>query len=149
SLVHFDAEEPLDPAKDPVGSVPELPEPGFFNNLLLSWRFSNVESYSNSISAEWGWSSSLALRLRSPLLSADVSSVDMPWAFTGYLPIWFLANHVLAARYSGGVGWADYGRRGLFILGGIPEQDIVQTLLDGFGISGAIMRGYPLVAAFG
>lgn len=149
-VTRYAAAEPFEVDHDPLGTSPRYPELGFFNTLSLSWSMYDVESYHYSISPELGYVLSGSATLRAPFLGADYTSFDLGWSATGYLPNPLLDAHVFALRYSGGIGWADYRRRGLFVIGGIPQEfDFVQALVQGYGVGGAMLRGYPQIATFG
>lgn len=141
--------EPLQIHHDPLDNAVRLPELGFFNSLQLSWSFSDVESYFYSISPELGFRLGLGLRWVSPLLGADYDALDVTYSAGAYVPNPWLAGHVLALQIRGGVTFGNYGRRGIWVLGGVPEQDIVSALIDGFGVSGSLLRGYLPGSFFG
>jgi len=149
-VAHFAVRDSLPRAEDPLARSTVLPEGGFFNSLWLSWSFARLKSFAESISTAWGWVVSTSLRLRSPLLGSEYQSFDISAAAQLYLPMPWPDNHVWALRLAGGVGWADYRRRGLYALGGIGEQDLVRTLMEQVGgVGGALLRGYPVAAFWG
>ncbi|MDX9722296.1 MAG: BamA/TamA family outer membrane protein [Myxococcota bacterium] len=150
AATYFSLAEPLELVLDPLASPVVYPELGWFNSLRMGWSHSALDASDEAISTELGYTLSLSLGARSPLLGASVSSFETSMAASTYLPMPWLAHHVLAFHAAGAMGWADYRRRGLFVLGGIPPQDIVQTFVDGLGgVGGVHLRGYPQIAAYG
>jgi len=151
NLTHYAPSEPLPSvvARDPIGPLPRFPELGYFNNVRLGWSFGSLDSFPASVSTESGFSLGLSVGMRSPLVGSDFSSFDVSYQSALYLQNPWLDNHVFAIRLAGGVGWADYNRRGLFIVGGIPEQDLVMALINQFGVGSAQLRGYDVVDSYG
>ncbi len=84
-------------------------------------------------------------------LGADLAAHELGSEFTlqsftaqlvGYVPLPWLAHHVLAVSAAGGLSGGTYPRRGLFFTGGFFETSLLDTLLYGTMQSGFVLRGY-------
>ncbi len=67
----------------------------------------------------------------------------MPWS-----PKW-LRNHVLSLAYSGGISGGDLNHRGLYALGGYPQQDLLKSIYDFSRPGSATLRGFGYSALVG
>ena len=128
---------------------PDLPQVGILSGLTLGLSYRSTERYAHSISNELGRAISISLRLNHEVFGSDYQSTTVSWAWTEYLPMPWLHDHVLALRYGGGIGGGDQARRGVFFVGGFPEQDVLRTLFDIGRPGGVYLRGYPPGAVYG
>ena len=128
---------------------PRLPQVGILSGLTLGLSYSNVERYAYSVSAESGRAISVGVSVFHPALGSDYQTTTLSWAWTEYLDIPWFEDHVLALRLGGGVSVGNLSRRGVFFVGGFPEQDVLRTLFDVIRPGGVYLRGYPPGAAYG
>ena len=128
---------------------PQLPEVGLLAGVGLSLSYSSIERYAHSISAEKGRSLSLSLRVDHPALGSDHESVQLVYAWTEYIDLPWLDDHVAALRLGGGIAGGELKRRGFFFIGGFPEQDLLDALLNSTPVGGVFLRGYPRGAVYG
>ena len=128
---------------DPGSTEPYFPLEGNLGSMYTSLSFDNTESYSYSVTTERGISAATELRLSSPLLGSNWTEYNIKWRLTGYLPMPWLNHHVLKGLVKG--GWAG-GRKAYmrkFSVGGYPDQDIIADLIEGVGMAGTFLRGFP------
>ncbi len=128
---------------------PDLPRVGIMSGVTLGLGYRSVSRYAHSISNEQGRFVSISMRFNHELLGSDYQSTSVSWAWTEYLPMPWLQDHVLALRYGGGIAAGDRARRGVFFVGGFPEQDVLRTLFDIARPGGVFLRGYPPGAVWG
>ena len=127
----------------PDNLSPHLPEEGILSGVSLGLSYSNVERYAQSISAEKGRSIYVNLSVFHPTFGSDYQSTTITWAWTEYVDLPWADDHVLALRLGGGVGVGNLSRRGVFFVGGFPEQDVLRTLFGMDRPGGVYLRGYP------
>ncbi len=128
---------------DPGSTEPYFPEEGNLGSVYTSLSFDNTESYGYSVTTEQGWQAATEMRLSSPIIGSNWTEYQVKWRLTRYNRLYFLDHHVVKLGYRG--GWA--GGRETFLrkfgIGGYPDQDIFADLLDGVGMGGNYLRGYP------
>lgn len=136
---------PLDP------SLPQVsrPERGQLSGVSLGFSYGRLYGYRYSVSAEKGRSLGLYLSLYTPVLGSDFQLLTVTWSWIEYLPMPWLEHHVLALRLAGGITRGDLGRRGFYTVGGLPNQELLQALIDVAPVGGAYLRGYPAAALWG
>jgi hypothetical protein len=95
----------------------------------------------------------LSLGLGARFLGSNYDVWALSWRWNEWLPMpWgpkWLRNHVLSLSYAGGISGGDLRRRGLFFLGGYPEQDLLRAIYDFSRPGGAPLRGYPYGSELG
>ena len=128
---------------DPSSTEPYFPKEGNLGTIWTSLSFDATDSYGYSVTTEQGWAAATELRLSSPLVGSNWTEYQVKWRLTKYTRLLFLDHHVLKAQVRG--GWA--GGRDTFLrrfsVGGHPDQDLFADLLEGVGIGGNFLRGYP------
>jgi hypothetical protein len=122
---------------------PRLPEVGLLAGFTVGLGYRSVERYAHSISNERGRFISLSLRVDHPSLGSDFESVQLTYAWTEYIDIPWFNDHVVALRLGGGVAGGNLSRRGIFFIGGFPEQDLLRSFFDSTRVGGVFLRGYP------
>ena len=128
---------------------PVLPNVGVLSGLTTGLSYRNVNRYAFSISSAEGRQINLNLRVNNTALGSDYDSVQFTWAWAEYVDLPWLSHHVLALRLAGGLGRGDNTRRGLFFIGGFPEQNLIDTIIDIAPLGGAYLRGYAPGTFFG
>ena len=133
----------------PGQASPRLPEVGLLSGLTARLSYSSVQRFPESISDASGRALSVGIRVDSEYLGSDFRSTELTWSWAEYFPLPWFQNHVLALRYGGGVARGDFKRRGLFAIGGFPEQNILDALLEQLALGGNFLRGYAPGALYG
>lgn len=130
-----------------------FPSLGRFARVSLGYTYSNVRSFSYSISPERGLAASLALSGLSKGLGGDYEQIIFSAAFRYYLSMpWrtkHFTNHVLAMRFGLSVGGGpDLGE--VFRLGGTAGSSALTTTTQNFsqlrGLSTGGLTGTGLVS---
>jgi hypothetical protein len=128
---------------DPSSTQPFFPTEGNLGTAWASLSFDTTDSYGYSVTTEQGWAAATELRLSSPLLGSNWTEYQVKWRLAKYTRLRFLDHHVLKTQLRG--GWA--GGRDTFLrrfsVGGYPDQELFADLLEGVGIGGNFLRGYP------
>lgn len=128
---------------DPNEPPPSYPELGFRSEVRLAWSYSDVERYGYDISPSNGRSFGFQIALAHPLLGSRFTIVELTWNIRQYLPMPWAEHHVLALAYTGGISGGDLGRRGTFAIGGFPDGNPINGLINGQIFGGVALRGYP------
>ena len=127
---------------EPGELSPTLPSSGRLLGVSVGVSYSNVLRYRWSISAEEGRRLTFGVQVNHPDLGSDFRSVRVSWTWSEYLHVPRLDNHAIALRLAGGISQGDPVRRGLFAIGGFPEQNLIQAIVDTAPIGGQYLRGY-------
>lgn len=125
---------------EPDGVRHRLPSARTDLGITTAWSYDNTETYTLSVVPELGRRLSSSFTLRPPLADGDPMPWALRWSWTEYLPALWVDHHVWALRVQGGVS-GGAGRQS-FSLGGIPERDLVDDILNQQGIGGAQLRGF-------
>jgi len=128
---------------------PRLPEVGVLAGLTLSLSYRTVERYAHSISSEKGRVISIGMRVDHSSLGSDYRSTQVSYGWTEYIDLPWADDHVIALRLGGGIAAGDLSRRGIFFIGGFPEQDLLSAVIDATRVGGVYLRGYPPGMVFG
>jgi hypothetical protein len=107
--------------------------------------FSTVRGTTFGVGSQSGFDGSVGLRIDDPILGATYRNFTISYAADRFQRLSFLGDTpVLSARLVGGLRAGDIIRVGGFGLGGVPAQDVVQSLVNSqrAGSSG-YLRGYP------
>jgi hypothetical protein len=111
--------------------------------------FSKVRAQTFSTGATDGFDASVSLRLDHPAFGSDYHAITVTWAADTYQRLWGVTP-VLAARYTAGVRAGDNVRNNGFALGGVPAQDVAQSIVDSTrAASIGYLHGYPARSAVG
>ncbi len=131
-----------------ISDDPFQPLPGLrdltLSTFSVSWRFSQVRTFAESISPASGHALDITLRLNDPLLGSDLRVLEISGHWTGYFTMPWLQHHVVAARISLGASTGDSRGRGVFVLGGLPIRDVFSDLLGNIRVGADVIRGYPV-----
>ncbi|MDX9999716.1 MAG: hypothetical protein RBU30_00325 [Polyangia bacterium] len=148
-LQRFAPAQATESPPDPGASLTSAPERGLLSGATMAISYSRIFGYRYSVSPERGRSLSLSMGYYDPALGSDYRILSASWSWTEYLPMPWLANHVLAIRLAGGFSRGNLQRRGFYSVGGLPYQDLLQAIIDAAPIGGAYLRGYPAGAQWG
>jgi hypothetical protein len=135
-------------APDPSAQLTYWPEKGILSTVGMRLSYARLYSYRYSVSPEKGRTLGVALGVTDEAIGADFHTIGVSWWWVEYVPMpW--KSHVLALRLAGGISRGNLARRAIFAVGGLPEQDLLQSLLNQAPVGGAYLRGYPPGAAWG
>jgi len=148
-LFYMTPEEEIKTPVDPNAAMLVLPDMGWLSGFELGWSFSNVHGSTFGISAEQGGTIWVGGNFDLPALGSDYTQISISYGLAGYRKIPFLKHHVLAIRFAGGYGSSTFSRRGVFVVGGFPEEDILMDIVNMTRMFSVALRGYPPAAAWG
>jgi len=140
---YVDNLEPFQGRLDPNDPPPDFPELGFNSQVRVGWSYSDVERYGYDISPSNGRTFGFEVALAHPIFGSRYTTVELTWFLRQYLRMPWLQHHVLAIAYGGGISGGDIGRRGTFAVGGFPEANPAEQLLNQQVLGGVALRGYP------
>jgi hypothetical protein len=129
---------------DPNMRVPVKPVTDYIQTGTgVRLAFSNVRSVAFGVGPSSGFDASLGMRLDTPALGAKYRNVTASYTMTAYRRLWG-ATPTLIARATGAYRASDQARTGTYGLGGIPQQDIIDAIVNSTR-AGQIgfLRGYP------
>lgn len=131
-------------APDPNDSLPRKPETDVaLAGLALRFSYSDTQGYVFGLGPQLGRSLSLSMRLNHPALGSDFRSLNLDYRFETYYRLPFGKTPVLSLRVNGGIRVSDRARTSRFSLGGVPEQDLVVSILESLRTgSTGFLRGY-------
>ncbi len=141
------------PVPAPFERIPVLPEVGRVAGFGLSFNYNSTRRFQYSISAEGGRDLSLSVGIGSRYLGSSFEVQTFSWRWFEYISMpWkpkVMRNQVLVLGYSGGLSGGDLKHRGLFYLGGYPQQNLLTSLYDFSRPGSASLRGYPYASVAG
>lgn len=128
---------------DPNQRVPSIPATDYLQaGVAARVAFSSVRSWIYSLGPTTGFDASLSLRYDDPAIGATYHNVTFSYAFDRYVRLWG-KTPVLAIRAQGALRAGDLVRGGSFALGGLPAQDVVQSIVNSTRVaSTGYLRGY-------
>ena len=114
-----------------------------FAGLALRWNYSDTRGAIYTVGAQDGQAFSASLRLDHPALGSDGRALSLGYRWETYRKLPWSPTSSVAVQVAGGIRTSSSGNPGNFSLGGVPEQDVVQSILDSAraGTSG-YLRGY-------
>ncbi|WP_428267471.1 hypothetical protein [Haliangium sp.] len=135
---------------DPNQLLPRLVDDARFAGLALRWNYSDARGYTYAVGAQEGQSMGASLRLDHPALGSDARALVLSWRWEGFRELPWAPTASLSLRVAGGLRIDARGRPGVFVLGGVPEQNLVQSIIDSSraGTTG-YLRGYARSSASG
>lgn len=135
---------------DPNMRVPTIPNTNYVQaGLGTRLAFSTTRTVTYGIGTQSGFDAAVALRFDHPALGAKYRNVTVSYSSSAAQRLWG-ETPVIAARIGGSFRAGDLVRTGSFALGGLPSQDIAQSIVDStrVGVTG-YLRGYPARAITG
>jgi len=130
---------------DPSDPVPRRPETDVVAaSVGFTWTFSDVQGFNFTVGPQLGNVLSGSLRVLHPNLGSDFNGITLNYRWEHFRQLRFLTDtSVLAVRLAGGLSSTDRRRSGVFVLGGVPAQDIASSIRDTIrtGFTG-YLRGY-------
>ena len=140
-----DFEFPLDPNQ----VAPQFPDTGILSGFTLSWYFSSVRGATYPSGANYGFSLGTDLHLSHSAFGSDYDLLEVHGGGAAYFKMPWARSHSIALRLAGAIGRSDFRSRGIFFLGGFPEQDFLRGLFYGEAMGGAPLRGYEPWSIYG
>ena len=142
TLAHLDKAEPFGGRLDPNDPPPTVPQMGVLAALRFGWYWSDAVRTAFDVTPSEGGSLQLNMSVAHPLLGSQFQAASMTWAVTRFFENPWVEHHVLALRYAGGISGGDLGRRGIFSVGGYPDTNLLDAVLDNIVLVGSALRGY-------
>jgi outer membrane protein assembly factor BamA len=142
SMMQFASDLPMPGSADPASLVTVLPPRGFFADMHLGYAYSNAETNNYAVGAEKGFSVSLGSDLGAHELGSESTLQSFTAQVVGYVPLPWLAHHVLALSAAAGTSAGTYSKRGIFYTGGFFESSLVDAFRYGAMQGGFVLRGY-------
>lgn len=145
--------EKPDDSPDPNDILPRKPVTDFVQSGLgVRFSYSSLDATLHGVGPQTGMDLSLSTRMDLPELGAEYRALTASYSvrWFGQLP-WGLGDAgdgigyrpSVALRLGGSLRTGDLVRTGSFSLGGFPEQDLVQAVIDRTrAASTGILRGY-------
>ncbi len=136
---------------DPSQEVPSLPETDVVvGGVGMSWTYSDIKGTTWTVGPQEGKSFTASVRMDHPSLGSDFHALTLSYRWNSALRLPFGETTVLAWRLAGGISTTDRRRTGVFVLGGVPEQDVPNAIRNTLraGNTG-YLRGFEPRSAFG
>ena len=134
---------------EPLESEPVFAETGLLSGMSLSYSYENKESFPGYVGAASGRALSVSIRANSKVLGSDYNSATVGAGYSEAIANPWVDYHLLALKFSGGMGISDYKVRSLYYIGGPPERDIVDDLIRENRSYGSYVRGYEPMSQAG
>lgn len=130
---------------DPNEAVPRYPATDIdLSAVALRFNYSDTRSTVHTLGAQEGIAMGGSLRLNHPKLGSEFHTLNLRYSFDWYRRLGFLGvTPVFYFHLAGGLETSDRRRSGGFGLGGVPDQDLVRSVVDSLraGRTG-YLRGY-------
>jgi Tol biopolymer transport system component len=137
--VYFD-ETP--PPGAPDGPRPRTPPPPNVGSVALTWTYSDIRRFRDSVSGEDGQSIALQLSGANALSLSPLNLYEIAFAARVYRPVPGLSRHVVSLLVEGGFAQGERLRRTNFRLGGIADRDFTRDIISQVRFGDGILRGY-------
>lgn len=136
---------------DPNDALPRLPESDLaLAGVALRFSYSDTQGFIYTLGPQLGKAINLSMRLDDPILGSEFRSLNLDYRFQSYYKLPFGQTPVLSFRIAGGIRTSNRARVSRFSLGGVPQQDVVTSLLNNAraGNTG-FLRGFEARTAVG
>ena len=132
-------------APDPNQRVPVLPVTDYLEaGVGVRMSYSNVRSLIFGLGPYTGFDASTSLRVDHPAFGSANRAITVSYTFDTYQNLWS-PRTMLALRVTGAMRAGDLVHGGGFGLGGVPPQDVAQSIVDSSRASSiGYLRGYPI-----
>ena len=136
---------------DPNDPLPRLPETDIaLAGVALRFSYSDTQGFIYTLGPQLGRAINLSMRFDDPALGSEFRALNLDYRLETYYKLPWGQTPVLSLRLSGGIRASGRSRISRFSLGGVPEQDVVQSLLDNARAgSTGFLRGYEPRTAIG
>ncbi len=136
---------------DPNDTVPSFPTTdAVIAGASLRFSYSDVRGAALALGPLDGQEISASVRYNHPALGSDFRSLVLGYTWRGYKSVPWSDRSSLSLRLSGGIRTAESGREGAFVLGSVPQQNVVDAIINSVRFNNTTyLRGYPVRAAVG
>ncbi|HKA90126.1 MAG TPA: hypothetical protein VKE22_20840 [Haliangiales bacterium] len=128
------------PVIDPNIPVPSRPETGVNTGFSLRWLLSDVRAFTFTLGPVQGRNVAFGLRLENPAIGSRHRLYSASWSWEEFFRLPF--ESVFSLRYSGGIAQNDTGNGAFFGLGGKPQQDILDAIINSTRVGSVWLHGY-------
>src|SRR5262249_43060343 len=128
------------PVIDPNIPVPSRPETGVNTGFSLRWLLSDVRAFTFTLGPVQGRNVAFGLRLENPAIGSPHRLYSASWSWEEFFRLPF--ESVFSLRYSGGIAQNDTGNGAFFGLGGKPQQDILDAIINSTRVGSVWLHGY-------
>jgi hypothetical protein len=128
---------------DPNEEVPRFPETDvFLSGVGLRWGVDNVSGAANAVGPVQGNRWAVSATLDDPILGSAFRTLGLAYDWNSYYKLWG-DTPVLSLRVAGGIRFSESTRVGRFSLGGPPDQDVIDAVINTFRVSSTgYLRGF-------
>lgn len=136
---------------DPNEQVPEFPETdAIISGVALRWSISNARAFQHTVGPVTGSTLALNVSLDHPVFGSDFKTLNLGYNVSTYGTLPMSPRTSVSLRLAGGIRLSDRRRTSRFVLGGIPEQDVIDSIINTIrtGSSG-YLRGFDRGATSG
>lgn len=129
--------------QDPTMRSPVIPPTDYVQaGIGTRIGFSTVKGVTFGLGSQSGWDGSVGIRIDHPAIGAKYRNFTLSYGADRFQRLWG-KTPVLAFRLVGALRAGDTVRLGGFGLGGVPAQDVVQSIVDSTRSSSTgYLRGY-------
>jgi len=92
---------------------------------------------------------STGVHLSHPVFGSDYEVLEVGGGATAYVRMPWARSHTVAAHLYGSIGRSNFRSRGIFFIGGFPEQDFFRGIFYGEAMGGTPLRGYEPWSVYG
>ncbi len=130
---------------DPNQREPEVPITNYLEaGLGVRLAYSNVRTVTFGLGSYTGFDASTSLRVDHPAFGSAFHAITLSYAFDAFQNL-HSARSMLAAHFTGALRAGDLVNGGGFGLGGVPPQDVAQSIVDSTRSSSiGYLHGYPI-----
>ncbi|MBL4635988.1 MAG: hypothetical protein JKY56_19160, partial [Kofleriaceae bacterium] len=127
------------------------PETNFsVTGLALRFNYNDTRGATYTLGPLLGKAISMSMRMDHPVLGSDFKALSLNYRLQTYYKLPWGQTPVLSLRVAGGIRISDRARASRFSLGGISEQDLVQSVINSLRVGNTgFLRGYRSRAAVG
>ena len=130
---------------DPNASLPRFPETDLkLASVGLRFSYGDTRGATHVVGSQEGQRISVSMRVNHPSLGSDITALGLNYRWEAFYKLPWGQTPVLSFRVAGGLRTTDARGVGQFALGGIPEQQVVDAILNNFRFGNTgFLRGYP------
>lgn len=139
----WDKEEKPPVARDPASLQPKYQWGGNRSLVSIYAYHDSTEAFTWSVSPEKGFSIGTNLSLGHDLLDGSKISYTVGGSFDWFLGIPWFRGHAFALLTSGAFSGGDKRFRNIFVVGGLPQSNVMIEIMNGRPVGGRFLRGYP------
>ncbi|MBL4633128.1 MAG: PD40 domain-containing protein, partial [Kofleriaceae bacterium] len=136
---------------DPNTTLSRRPETNFsVTGLALRFNYNDTRGATYTLGPLLGKAISMSMRMDHPALGSDFKALSLNYRLQTYYKLPWGQTPVLSLRVAGGIRISDRARASRFSLGGISEQNLVESVINSLRVGNTgFLRGYKSRAAVG